>query len=76
MFGALKRRLPITRFLPLAILFDLLKLVLYDNALVDQPLEILIVRVEQWELDIIDESLQEHVLLLFVDVEFIWCIPQ
>jgi hypothetical protein len=68
--------LPITRFLPLAILFDLLKLVLYDNALDDQPLEILIVRVEQWELDIIDESLQEHVLLLFVDVEFIWCIPQ
>jgi hypothetical protein len=57
--------------LPLAILLYLLDLVFNNNGLVDHVLEICVVRVEQLELNIIIQSIQEHVMLLFINVDVI-----
>jgi DNA repair exonuclease SbcCD nuclease subunit len=55
--------------LPFAILLHFLEFVFNNNGLVDHVLEIGVVGVEQLELNIIIQSLQEHVLLLFVSVD-------
>jgi hypothetical protein len=60
---------------PLAILFHFPDLVLNDNGLVDHVLEVGVVGVEQLELNIINQSTQEHVLLLLVDVDVVRGIP-
>jgi hypothetical protein len=49
--------------LPLAILLYLLDLVFNNNGLIDHVLEVCVVHVEQLELNIIVQSIQEHVLL-------------
>jgi hypothetical protein len=55
--------------LPLAILLHLLDLVFNNNGLIDHVLEVCVVRVEQLELNIIIQSIQEHLLFLFVGVD-------
>jgi hypothetical protein len=55
--------------LPLAILLHFLDFVFNNNGLVDQVLEVCIVYVEQLELNVIIQSIQEHVLLLFIGVD-------
>jgi hypothetical protein len=55
--------------LPFAILLHFLEFVFNNNGLVDHVLEIGVVGVEQLELNIIIQSLQEHVLLLFIGVD-------
>jgi Mg2+/Co2+ transporter CorC len=55
--------------LPFAILLHFLEFTFNKNGLVDHVLEISIVSVEQLELNIIVQSFQEHVLLLFVSVD-------
>jgi hypothetical protein len=52
--------------LPFAILLHFLEFVFNNNGLVDHVLKIGVVGVEQLELNIIIQSLQEHVLLLFI----------
>jgi hypothetical protein len=49
--------------LPLTILLYLLDLVFNNNGLIDHVLEVCVVHVEQLELNIIVQSIQEHVLL-------------
>jgi hypothetical protein len=53
--------------LPFAILLHFLEFVFNNNGLVDHVLKIGVVGVEQLELNIIIQSLQEHVLLLFIN---------
>jgi hypothetical protein len=55
--------------LPFAILFHFLDFVFNNNDFVDRVLEIGVVSVEQLDLNIIIQSLQKHVLLLFVTVD-------
>jgi hypothetical protein len=55
--------------LPFVILLHFLEFVFNNNGLVDHVLEIGVVGVEQLELNIIIQSLQEHVLLLFIGVD-------
>jgi Mg2+/Co2+ transporter CorC len=55
--------------LPLSILLHFLELTFNNNGLVDHVLEIIVISVEQLELNIIIQSFQEHVLLLFVSVD-------
>jgi hypothetical protein len=55
--------------LPLAILFHFLDFVVNNNVLVDHVLEVYIVCVEQLELNVIIQSIQKHVLLLFIGVD-------
>jgi hypothetical protein len=55
--------------LPFAILLHFLELNFNNNGLVDHVLEIGIVNIEQLELNIIVQSFQEHVLLLFISVD-------
>jgi hypothetical protein len=50
----------------LAILLHFLDLVFNNNGLVDHVLEVCVVCVEQLELNVIIQSIQEHVLLLFI----------
>jgi hypothetical protein len=57
--------------LPLAILLHLLDLVFNNNGLVDHVLEVYIVCVGQLELNIIIQSIQEHVLFLFISVDVV-----
>jgi hypothetical protein len=57
--------------LSLAILLHLLDLVFNNNCLVDHVLEVCVIRVEQLELNIIIQSIQEHVLFLFIGVHVI-----
>jgi hypothetical protein len=57
--------------LPLAILLHLLDPVFHNNGLVDHVLEVCVVRVEQLELNIVIQSIQEHVLFLFISVDVI-----
>jgi hypothetical protein len=57
--------------LPLSILLHLLDLVFNNNGPVDHVLEVCVVRVEQLELNIIIQSIQEHVLFLFINVDVI-----
>jgi hypothetical protein len=52
-----------------SILLHFLEFVFNNNDLVDHVLEIGVVGVEHLELNIIFQSLQEHVLLLFVSVD-------
>jgi hypothetical protein len=54
--------------LPFAILLHFLEFTFNNNGLVDHVLEIGVVSVEQLELNIIVQSFQEHVLLLFINV--------
>jgi hypothetical protein len=55
--------------LPLSILLHFLEFTFNNNGLVDHVLEIGVISVEQLELNIIVQSFQEHVLLLFVSVD-------
>jgi hypothetical protein len=55
--------------LPFAILLHFLEFAFNNNGLVDHVLEIDVVGVEQLELNIIIQSLQEHVLVLFISVD-------
>jgi hypothetical protein len=55
--------------LPFSILLHFLEFTFNNNGLVDHVLEIDIISVEQLELNIIVQSIQEHVLLLFVNVD-------
>jgi hypothetical protein len=55
--------------LPFAILLHFFEFTFNNNGLVDHVLEIGVVSVEQLELNIIVQSLQKHVLLLFVSVD-------
>jgi hypothetical protein len=55
--------------LPFAILLHFLEFAFNNNGLVDHVLKIGVVSVEQLELNIIVQSLQEHVLLLFVSID-------
>jgi hypothetical protein len=57
--------------LPLSILLHLLDLVFNNNGLIDHVLQVCEVRVEQLELNIILQSIQEHVLFLFISVDVI-----
>jgi hypothetical protein len=57
--------------LPFAILLYFLEFVFNNNGLVNHVLEISIVGVEQLELNIIIQSLQEHVMLLFISVDVV-----
>jgi hypothetical protein len=63
------RRLSREWHLPFAILHHFLEFTFNNNGLVDHVLEIGIVSVEQLKLNIIIQSFQEHVLLLFVSVD-------
>jgi hypothetical protein len=56
---------------PLAILIYLLDLIFNNSGFVDHVLEICIVRVEQLELNIIIQSIQEHVMFLLISVDVI-----
>jgi hypothetical protein len=58
-------------YLPLAIFLHLLDLVFNINGHVDHVLEVCVVRVEQLELNIIIQSIQEHVLLLLISVDVV-----
>jgi hypothetical protein len=55
--------------LPFAILLHFLEFVFNNNGRIDHVLEVSIVGVEQLELNIIIQSLQEQVLLLFINVD-------
>jgi hypothetical protein len=57
--------------LPLAILIHLLDLLFNNNGFVDHVLEVCIVRVEQLELNIIIQSIQEHVMFLPISVDVV-----
>ena len=61
---------------PLAILLHLSELVLNNDGLIDQVLEISVVGVEQLELNVIIQSVQEHVLLLLVGADVVGGIPR
>jgi hypothetical protein len=54
--------------LPLSILLHLLDLVFNNNGLVDHVLEVGVVCVEQLELNVIIQSIQEHVLFILIGV--------
>jgi hypothetical protein len=55
--------------LPLAILLHLLDLVFNNNGLVDHLLEVYVVCVEQLELNVIIQSIREHVIILLIGVD-------
>jgi hypothetical protein len=57
--------------LPLAIRLHLLDLVSNNHGLVNHVLEVCVVRVEQLELNIIIQSIQEHVLFLFIRIDVV-----
>jgi hypothetical protein len=57
--------------LRLAILLHLLDLIFNNNGLVNHVLKVRVIRVEQLELNIIIESIQEHVIFLFINVDII-----
>jgi hypothetical protein len=59
------------RHLPLAILLHLLDLVFNNNGLVNHVMEVCVVCVEQLELNIIIQSIQEHVMFLLISVDVI-----
>jgi hypothetical protein len=65
------RGLSIEWYLPLAILIHLIDLVFNNNGLVDHVLQVCVVRVEQLELNIIIQSIQECVMLLFISVDLV-----
>jgi hypothetical protein len=55
--------------LPFSILLHFLEFSFNNNALVDHVLKIDVISVEQLELNIIVQSFQEHVMLLFINVD-------
>jgi hypothetical protein len=55
--------------LPLAIYLHFLDLAFNNNGLVDHVLEVCIVCVEQLELNVIIQSIQEHVMFLLISVD-------
>jgi hypothetical protein len=57
------------------ILFHFFQLILDDDGLVNQKLKIWAVSVEQLELGLIIETLEKHVLLLFIGVDTIGGVP-
>jgi hypothetical protein len=63
--------LSMERHLPLAILHHLLDLVFSNHDLVNHVLEVYVVCVEQLELNIIIQSIQEHVLFLFIRIDVV-----
>jgi hypothetical protein len=60
---------------PFAILLNFSDLIFNDNGLVDHVLEVSVVGVEQLELNVIIQSIQEHVLFLLIHVEVVRGIP-
>jgi hypothetical protein len=58
----------------LTIFNHFLDFVFNNNGLVDHVLEVGVVRVKQLELNIIIQSIQEHVLLLLIGVDVLWGI--
>jgi hypothetical protein len=58
------------------ILFHFFQLILDDDGLVNQMLKIWVVSFEQLELDLIIETLEKHVLLLFIGVDVIGGVPR
>jgi hypothetical protein len=62
--------------LPLASLLYFLDFVFNNNALVDHVLEVCVVCVEQLELNVIIQSIQEHVLLPFIGVDVLSGVSQ
>jgi hypothetical protein len=58
-----------------AILLHLFKLNLDGDGLVNQMLKICVVIVEQLELDLIIESLEKRILLLFIGVDVVGGVP-
>jgi hypothetical protein len=61
--------------LSLAILLHFLELVFNNNCLIDHVLEVCVVCVEQLELNVIIQSIQEHVLFLLISVDVVRGIP-
>jgi hypothetical protein len=68
------RRLSMECHLLLTIFNHFLDFVFNNNGLVDHVLEVGVVRVKQLELNIIIQSIQEHVLLLLIGVDVFWGI--
>jgi hypothetical protein len=62
--------------LSLAILLHFLDLVFNNNGLVDHVMEVCVVCVEQLELNVIIQSIQEHVLLPFIGVDVLSGVSQ
>jgi hypothetical protein len=60
---------------PLAILLHFSDLIFNDNGLVDHVLEVGVVGVEQLELNVIIQSIQEHILFLLIRADVIRGIP-
>jgi hypothetical protein len=69
------RRLSREWHFPLAILQHFPGLIFNDNGLVDHVLQVGIVGVEQLELNVIIQSIQEHVLFLLICADVIRGIP-
>jgi hypothetical protein len=69
------RGLPRERHFPLAILLHFSDLAFNNNGLVDHVLEVGVVGVEQLELNVIIQSIQEHVLFHLIRVDVIRGIP-
>jgi hypothetical protein len=67
--------LPRKIHLAFAILLHFLQLILNDDGLVNQMLKIWVVSVEQLKLDLILETLEEHVLLLLIGVDVVGGVP-
>jgi hypothetical protein len=61
--------------LPLSILLYILDFVFNNNGLVNHVMEICIVCVEQLELNVIIQSIHEHVLFLFIGVDVFRVYP-
>jgi hypothetical protein len=61
--------------LALAILLHFLQLILNDDGLVHQMLKICLVGVEKLKLDLILDTLEEHVLLLLIGVDIVSGAP-
>jgi hypothetical protein len=62
--------------LAFAILLHLFQRILDDDVLVNQMLKIWVVDVEQVKLDLIIETLENHILLLLIGVDVIDGIPR
>jgi hypothetical protein len=62
--------------LPLAIILHFLDFIFNNDGLVDHMLEIHVVGVEQLELNIIIQSIHEHVLLLIISVDVLSGVSQ
>jgi hypothetical protein len=61
--------------LMLAIFLHLFRLVFDHDGLVNQMLEIWVVYVKQLKLDLVIETLEKHIVLIFISVDVIDGIP-